>query len=400
MNRIVVESVSVTPTARRRFEHVERKGIGHPDTICDGVAEAVSIALCSAYRELCGRVLHHNADKALLAAGRSRPRLGGGAVEAPMRLFLGDRATAVVGDKTIPIDEIAEAAARDWFRRHLRFVDVERQLDVRSVLRPGSAELTGLFAASQIGANDTSIGVGCAPLTETQRLTLAAERKLNSPEWKNRHPELGEDVKVMAVRHDRRVSLTVAAAMIDRFLPDAATYYGRKAEIADELRRELSAELVDCDSLEIGLNVLDDPSRGEDGMYLSVTGTSAEGADSGQVGRGNRADGLISPHRAMSLEAVAGKNPVSHVGKIYNVLALQAARRVVENVGGVAEATVWICSRIGRRLDDPWSVAVELVLRDAEPADLSPAVRSILEVELSGLPRLIDRLSRGEIVVY
>jgi S-adenosylmethionine synthetase len=211
---------------------------------------------------------------------------------------------------------------------------------------------------------------------------------------------LGEDVKVMAVRNDHRISMTVAAAMIDRFLPDSAAYYGRKSEIVAELERLLSAELVDCDGLEVALNVLDDPSRGEDGMYLSVTGTSAEGADSGQVGRGNRAHGLISPHRAMSLEAVAGKNPVAHVGKIYNLLALQAARRIVAEIDIAAEATVWICSRIGRRLADPWSVAVELVAKEGNPGDVAPSVESILESELHHLPDLIDRLSRGEIVVY
>lgn len=401
MSQITIETAAKMPTARRRFEHVERKGLGHPDTICDALAEAVSAALCRIYMQTCGRVLHHNADKALLAAGCSTPRLGGGAVEAPMRLFLGDRATAEVDGKPIAIDEIAETAARDWFRRSLRFVDVDRHLRIQSVLRPGSVELTDLFARSEAGANDTSVGVGCAPLTETERLTLEAERRLNSPEWKVRHPEIGEDVKVMAVRRDRHLSLTVAAAFVDRFIPDAATYFSRKAEIVAELERELSRELRDCDALDVELNVLDDPGRGSGGMYLTVTGTSAEGADSGQVGRGNRANGLISPHRAMSLEAVAGKNPVSHVGKIYNVLALQSARRIAEVVDGAAEVTVWICSRIGHRLDDPWSVAVELVPRDADDlAGAEPVVQGVIDDELRRLPDLMGRLSRGEIVVY
>jgi S-adenosylmethionine synthetase len=401
MSRFTIQTAAKLPTARRRFEHVERKGLGHPDTICDAVAEAISTALCRTYVETCGRVLHHNADKALLAAGCSTPRLGGGTVKAPMQLFLGDRATAEVDGKPIPIAEIAETAARDWFRRSLRFVDADRQLSVQSVLRPGSVELTDLFARSEGGANDTSVGVGSAPLTETERLTLEAERRLNSPDWKARYPEIGEDVKVMAVRCDRQISLTVAAAFVDRFVPDAAWYFSRKAEIIGELKRELSHELRDCDAIDIGLNVLDDPARGAGGMYLTVTGTSAEGADSGQVGRGNRANGLISPHRAMSLEAVAGKNPVSHVGKIYNVLALQAARRIAAVVDRAAEATVWICSRIGRRLDDPWSVAVELVPRNVEDlTDAEPLVQEVIDDELHRLPDLMGRLSRGEIIVY
>ena len=63
-------------------------------------------------------------------------------------------------------------------------------------------------------------------------------------------------------------------------------------------------------------------------MYLTLLGTSAEQGDSGQVGRGNRVCGLISLNRPMSVEAAAGKNPVSHVGKIYNVLAHELAMRI------------------------------------------------------------------------
>lgn len=401
MTQITIETLPTTPVGRRRFEHVERKGWGHPDTICDAVAEAVCVELCRAYREACGRVLHCNADKALLAAGRSSPRLGGGTVEAPMQLFLGDRATAEADGRSIPIAEIAEQAARDWFRRRLRFVDPQRHVQVRSVMRSGSVELADLFARPVGGANDTSIGVGCAPLTEAERITLEAERRLNSPPWKSRHPEIGEDVKVMTVRQDRRLSLTVAAAFVDRFLPDARTYFSRKAEISAELCAELRTCLRDCDDVEVAVNVLDDPTRGAGGMYLTVTGTSAEGADSGQVGRGNRANGLISPHRAMSLEAVAGKNPVSHVGKIYNVLALQAAQRIVQEIGDAAEATVWICSRIGSPLDEPWSAAVELVPRRGDVlADAEPVVRAVLDDELRRLPELMERLTRGEIVVF
>ena len=47
-------------------EIVEHKGIGHPDTMCDALAEAFGVALARDYRERFGRVLHFNVDKALL----------------------------------------------------------------------------------------------------------------------------------------------------------------------------------------------------------------------------------------------------------------------------------------------------------------------------------------------
>jgi len=110
---------------------------------------------------------------------------------------------------------------------------------------------------------------------------------------------------------------------------------------------------------------------------------------------------LISPHRSMSLEAVAGKNPVAHVGKIYNVLALRAAERIVDALDGAAEATVWICSRIGSPLDKPWSTFVELVpTRGGKLVEAESAVRAVVEAELGGLARLMEQLTRGEISVY
>ncbi|HSJ96111.1 MAG TPA: methionine adenosyltransferase, partial [Myxococcota bacterium] len=61
-------------------EVVERKGLGHPDSICDALAEAFSLALSRFYREHFGRILHHNVDKVLLVGGRAEPAFGGGAV--------------------------------------------------------------------------------------------------------------------------------------------------------------------------------------------------------------------------------------------------------------------------------------------------------------------------------
>lgn len=135
-------------------------------------------------------------------------------------------------------------------------------------------------------------------------------------------------------------------------------------------------------------------------MYLTVLGTSADGADGGQVGRGNRVNGLISLHRPMSTEAAAGKNPVSHVGKIYNLLAPQMASRIYETVAGVEEVKVWLCSQIGRPIADPWSVAVEIVPRsEACIADVETGVQGVIAEELGNLPTFVERLTRGELPV-
>ncbi|MBA2668101.1 MAG: hypothetical protein H0U69_13815, partial [Trueperaceae bacterium] len=69
-------------------EVVERKGTGHPDTICDHLAEAPASALTRHLRERHGYRLHFNVDEALLAAGAVEVGLGGGRVLRPTRIVL------------------------------------------------------------------------------------------------------------------------------------------------------------------------------------------------------------------------------------------------------------------------------------------------------------------------
>jgi S-adenosylmethionine synthetase len=400
MKPIIVEHSEQRPVEEQRVEIVERKGLGHPDSICDAVAEQVSLALCREYLAVSGRVLHHNIDKALLVAGRTEPRLGGGVVIEPMRLVLGDRATAELRRRRIDVGSLAEEAARSWLRGHLRFVDPERHVVFQNELREGSPELTDLFEREEAGANDTSAAVGFAPLTSTERLVLATERFLNSAELKRRFPETGEDVKVMGCRRDRELLLTVAVAFVDRLVPDAKTYFARKAELAEVVQSFVEKERGGLARVEVEINTLDDPDRGEGGLYLTVLGTSAESADGGQIGRGNRVNGLITLHRPMSIEAAAGKNPVRHVGKIYSLLAHQVAGQMVERVPGIREAYVWLCSQIGRPLREPWVASVRVLLEPGvELGAVQPGVEAILERNLAEVQTFTERLIRGELPV-
>lgn len=401
-----VEPLAMPATARREVEFVERKGLGHPDSICDSVMEAISVALSQAYVKAVGHVLHHNVDKGLLVAGQTTPKLGGGTVEIPMRLVIGDRASSVFGNKTIPVGEIAEATARDWFRKHLKHVDPDKHLVVQNELHPGSAELSGIFDANRpsptlgLVANDTSVGVGFAPLTETEHLVLAAEHFLNSPEFKQEFPETGEDVKVMAVRRGRKLEMTVAIAFIDHYFWQEETYFHRKAAVWQALTEFLQTKLHDLDSINVKINTLDREGQGLDGMYLTVLGTSAEGADGGEVGRGNRVNGLITFCRPMTMEAAAGKNPVSHVGKIYNQLARQIAERICQQVDAVEEACVWLCSRIGAPLDEPWVASVQVALAPgAAIGDVQAPIQKIVGQEVVTVSELTQRLIRGELSV-
>jgi S-adenosylmethionine synthetase len=397
---IFVEQVPGLPMDEQPAELVERKGVGHPDSICDAIMDAVSVELCRAYLDHFGRILHHNIDKGLLVAGITSPRFGGGTVDEPMRLVFGDRAMYEYQGVRIPVGEIAEATARWWLRGHLRFVDAQAHIVFQNEIKPGSPELTDIFDREVIGANDTSAGVGYAPLSETERLVLATERYLNSTAFKASFPEAGEDIKVMGYRFGRHLTLTVALAFVDRFVPDARTYFARKADIRDELEAFVTREARSLDAVEVDINTLDDPEREAGGVYLTVLGTSAEGGDGGQVGRGNRVNGVIAFNRPSTTEAAAGKNPVSHAGKIYNLLSHQIADRIYREVEGIREVTVWLCSQIGKPIDQPMMAAAQLI---PEPGvalgDVREPVAAVIDRQLADIHSFTRRLAQGELTI-
>jgi S-adenosylmethionine synthetase len=398
---IFVEQVPSLPMKEQPTELVERKGVGHPDSICDAIMDAVSVELCRAYLDHFGRILHHNIDKGLLVAGQTSPRLGGGTVDEPMRLVFGDRATYEYQAVRIPVGEIAEATARRWLRGHLRFVDAEAHIVFQNEIKPGSPELTDIFDREFIGANDTSAGVGYAPLSETERLVLATERYLNSTAFKASFPEAGEDIKVMGYRFGRHLTLTVALAFVDRFVSDVKSYFERKAAIHDELQDFVAREAQSLDVVTVDINTLDDPERGEGGVYLTVLGTSAEGGDGGQVGRGNRVNGVIAFNRPSTTEAAAGKNPVSHVGKIYNLLSHEMADHVYREVQGIREVTIWLCSQIGKPIDQPMMAAAQLSLESGVVLeDVQESVTTVIDRELAGIHSFTRRLAQGELAVW
>ncbi len=401
MRNITVESLDKVTVEERQVELVERKGVGHPDSICDAIMEEVSVALCQEYVANFGRVVHHNIDKGLLVAGRTSPRIGGGVVEEPMLLVFGDRAIYELGGKHIPVGEIAEETAKRWLRENLRFVDPHNHMCYQNEIKEGSPELTDIFDREVIGANDTSAAVGYAPLTGTERIVLAVERHLNSPEFKEAFPEAGEDIKVMGYRRDRELVLTIAVAFVDRFVESEKAYFSRKEEIRGAVIDFVNRERCNFNKVVVDLNTLDAQGRGEDGMYLTVLGTSAEGADCGQVGRGNKVNGVIALNRPMSTEAAAGKNPVSHVGKIYNLLTHRIAEEIYEAVPGIREVYVWLCSQIGHPIDDPLIASAQLILDDnVSLASIRSDVEAVMERELANIYDFTARLTRGEFSVW
>jgi len=396
MNQMRVQEIIGPTPGEAEVEIVERKGLGHPDTVCDLVMEKISQALSKAYMERFGRVLHHNCDKGLLVAGQVERRYGGGRVLEPMRLIIGDRATVTTG---VGVREIAIETAKAWFRERLPEVDPDRHLTYQVELKQGSEQLAGIFLDQKaiLRSNDTSAATGYAPLSETERLVLETESFLNGPEFKAQYPETGRDVKVMGVRNGRSLSLTVAMPFLDRYVDSEATYFRRKREVHEVLVSHLGPRLKALEGVTVDMNALDRQGIGLSGMYLSVLGTSAEDADSGEVGRGNQVNGIIALNRPRGSEAAAGKNPVSHVGKIYNVLSHLLADKLYREVRGLQEVVVWLCSRIGDPVDQPQMTSVQVKLQsEAKLVDVVEPIRQLVTRELSQMTFFCRELAMGK----
>ncbi|HLE64751.1 MAG TPA: methionine adenosyltransferase [Candidatus Bathyarchaeia archaeon] len=398
---IRVSQLQQVPVGEQPLEIVERKGVGHPDHICDAIMNEVSVALSKEYVKRYGTVLHHNIDKALLAAGEVRRRFGGGEVKRPMLMVFGDRATYDVDGDPVPVDEMAVSTAKRWFKKNIRFVDPDKHVRYQVELAKGSEALQDIFKRKGqfLGANDTSAAVGYAPLTETERLVLITERYINSPSFKKEFPETGEDVKIMASREDGSLDLTIALAFVDRFIESENQYFKRKAEVVEDVTRFVRSR-AKFDQVNVSINTADKPGRGMGGMYLTVLGTSADDGDGGQVGRGNRVNGLIPLNRPTCSEAAAGKNPVSHVGKIYNLLCYEIAQHVYQKVSGIKEVYVWLLSQIGHPINQPKIAGVELILnKGVEFKSVSRPVTDIVKSELNNIDAFTKRLTQGKIPV-
>lgn len=354
------------------FEVVERKGTGHPDTLADGISESISRSLSQFYLQEFGQILHHNVDKVLIIAGKSAPRFGGGSILVPPAVVVGGRATRPSGK---PLDEIFKEAVSAFFQKTVKNLS-EFRVEPRA--EEGAPELRRLIGQ---GANDTSIGVGYAPLSSVERLVLDLEKEVQSVRG------VGEDTKLMAVRMGDRLILVVAAAMVSKYIASREEYEEAKMRVKEAVLRKAEAE-VSVNAADSGNNI-----------YLTVTGTSIEMGDDGATGRGNRGNGLITPMRPMTMEAIAGKNPVSHVGKIYNVLAQRAAGQIAE-LESVEEAYVTLVSKIGSPISQPLLRGVRISGDLRLSPGMESRINSILDYWLESTDALADEFVKGKLTIY
>ncbi|MCJ7479214.1 MAG: methionine adenosyltransferase [Candidatus Nanohaloarchaeota archaeon QJJ-7] len=395
---IVIEQIPGDHIENHRVELVERKGVGHPDSLADGISEEVSRALCKEYRKEFGTIAHHNTDEVQIIGGKSSPEFEGGEMLEPIYVLLGGRATHEYDGDSVDVHRIAKQAAKEYLDSTVRHLDVEEHIELESRIGKGSSDLTEMYArGGELPlANDTSFGIGHAPLSESEKTVIEIERYLNSERFKEDMPFVGEDVKVMGSRVNGELHLTVAAAFVDSYVENKEDYRRKKDDLNDIVKQKAHENTER--SVRVDINTADGEDKDE--LYLTVTGTSAEMGDDGSTGRGNRVSGLITPKRSMSLEASSGKNPVAHIGKIYNIMSHYIADQTVEALDNVDEAHVKLLSQIGTRIDQPQIASVQVATKNGLHEDDEKEIEKLTSYWLENAPEIMDKVIEGDITTF
>jgi S-adenosylmethionine synthetase len=211
--------------------------------------------------------------------------------------------------------------------------------------------------------------------------------------------ETGQDVKVMASRVGKKLSLTVACAMIDKHIDDADHYVSAVGELKSKVYD--NALKIVKDDLKVKLDVNTGDNIRKKVFYLTCTGLSQEMGDDGSVGRGNRANGLITPYRPMSMEATSGKNPITHIGKIYNIMSLLIANDVAAKVSPDVEVRVRLLSQIGKPVSEPLTADVQLVTNDqASLPKWKKDANAIVENWLDNVDKVTEMIINGKVRTF
>ena len=396
---ISVEGLVQIPIEKQRIELVERKCLGHPDSLADGIAESISRALSRSYLEECGSVLHHNTDQGEVVAGESIPKFGGGRITKPIYFLISGRATKTFNGINIPADAIAVEAARDYIRKILPTLNMERDIIVDCRMGNGSTDLQDVFRSCTGAiprANDTSFGVGHAPFSEAESIVRGVAAFVDGT-LRPKYPVIGQDCKIMCLRDGDAITLTIAMAFVDRYCSGIAEYIEQKNHLTEQIAAV--AKQFTKRTVNIAINTADDHEAAS--VFLTVSGTSAEMGDDGSVGRGNRANGLITPNRPMSMEATSGKNPINHIGKIYNLLATEVAQDCIARIDGIEEMYVRMVSQIGCAIDRPHVASAQILTKPGyDIKSIKPDVEAIIDEWLEKTPAITERVIRGELSTF
>lgn len=310
----------------RSVEVIEYKSNGHPDTLTDLIVEDCASALDTYYLARHDSILHYNVDKALFLAGDVEIYYGGGKIKKKPCFILGGQASNM--DNTLM--GVLTHQIRGTVKKHLPNL---KAFNIEIRVNDISANLDNISKNKEILCNDTSFGVGYYPFSENEHKVFTIRDELDKMIKEQKIP-IGELYKIMLTPKGIYVSAPLYAHRIHS-REDYAKY-----------KKAIEKRLSELDND----NIIFNPDFDNGFPYMTLTGSSIECGDDGQVGRGNRYNGLITPCRPMTIEAYHGKNNRNHIGKIYSKWAFEKAKELYEQSGKPVE--VIIVGKIGCPIED------------------------------------------------
>jgi len=342
-------------TNLHEVEIVERKGIGHPDSLSDIIAEYFSNVYSRYCLDKYDVVLNHWFDKILISGGEAILKPGNSKVIKKPKVYLFGKITSIQNGN-IPIKELFTDVVFKVFNSIFSLTKEsmpEIVIDVNSGI--GAEHLPSFYKYDPqsnvhvhedvLRSNDTVFVVGYAPYSKLESYVCELENYINSKSFKEIHPYTGYDVKVLAQRIQNNLDVTICIPFIADRINSWSLYEDSKIQILSSLYK--FTETFNWKSSKINLNTKDSKEKG----FLTVYGTALDKGDFGVVGRGNRFPGFISANRGETQEAYHGKNPIIHSGKLLTVIAHRVARRIYNDTN--IPTKVSICINNGSELKKP-----------------------------------------------
>jgi len=415
----IITSPAKTEPASKSIELVERKGIGHPDSLSDSLAEHLSCEYSRYTLKRFGAILRHQFDKVALMCGRARVAFGAGELLEPIRVLINGRASARLGTEEIPVRDLLQSATHDFFRLRFPMLEVDRDLRILWEVRSGMHSTTGgIFGSNddirsasaaihyrfhprsladlpethKVESNDTSAAVAWAPFSPLENAVLLIENTLNNAGTKAAWPWLGNDIKIMAARHGDAARIVIAVPLLSRHTPSPEAYFARLALLDQRIRELFSQAAPHYHLCDLVLNSGDELETRK--LYMNFTGSSIESGDEGMVGRGNRLGGVIASCRPFTMEGLGGKNPRYHVGKVYSAAAFDIAQHLHQRHG--ISSNVYLANRMAQPLSAPWFAAVET----PEAAANDKIIVATIEEVLNDLESVTASILKGRYPLF
>lgn len=360
------------------FEVVETKGKGHPDNICDTLAEKIS----SNYSKYCvenyGVILRHMVDKLAILGGGSKVQFAKGEMIAPIRVLVNGRFTDRYRDKKIDYMNIVNNTIKGYFKELFPLLDINKYLiiidnthhnegpgvvyDDNNTTKNERAKFFEIVDEKDIArhnnsfrCNDTSTTVSYYPMSKLEKTVLSIEQFLNSEEYKKKNCWVGNDIKVMGIRKMDKIEITACVPLISLYVSCLDDYINKLNLLKVDIEQEIRKTFKDNEII-IYLNTRDNYEKND--LYMTAIGSAIESGDEGAVGRGNRTRGVIPFTRNFSMEASCGKNPVYHTGKLFTAIGDIISEKIYEKYS--LENIVYCTSKMGDEISNPWNISLEL----------------------------------------